>query len=689
MALKGFDPAQTRVQQAPTVETPAIGMAARELSSLSNRLQSFSESMMQSHAEVVADKAANKALTDIERTGTFDKEEVYTVYGKAYNTSAKAAYGANAELIIDEKAQALAITHQNRPDMFAEELKSFTDALIAESPTPELRTTIGIYAGKMKNRGFGAIATKVDRELRDGRKVDLMNNFERGLGRIINSELEGDRDAAELQMFEMATKLDAMLADNDITPAEHQKLKIQGEYTITHDVGVGTLTNILHDDDLEGAIEFLVSETAEQPSSMTSGQFDKYQARLKSIFNEYKSGKKAEATSHKAMADSAIDDAITLYKNGKTPTPGQLTITESMLQYASLDKQHEYDVYDKANMQLFQWEHLSIAEKKIEHTKLKSKKEMTRVEFEIQEAIGKIIAEEETMSVSDPVGLALQRGVISELPNMSPDAGGVDGLLAGLKQMEVSTYKIQDRWGEDKKQLMSKETAKEWADYMNSPDVSINNKLEFIERVTKGAPQQAGYVFNQIGGKHAPTFLFASSTMSAGNREAARLTLKGKGADIELPSGYKASVTTYIGNALANFKGDTLNTLKQGVIDYSKGMAMESESKAIDGADVKGYFGGSIGYVVDYNGQDTILPVGVEEDDFEVWLDNIQIPGQKGLQTGIRKMTKGLFDWVSGDYQLQYVDDGKYYIRSYNNGKPIYHENKDGTKFILEYPKVK
>jgi len=684
--LEGFEPTPPRVGQVQRLETPAIGMAAQQLNTLSQRLQGFSDAMMSQHAEVVADEAANKALSDVEKTGTFDKKEVYTVYGKAYNTAAKAAYGAEAESLIDQKAQELALRYQNDPVGFSNSLKSFTDSLINQSPTPELRTTLGIYAGKVKNKGFGAISRKVDAELREGRKVSFANNFQKGLGQIVNSVLEGDIESAELQQFDLASKLDAMRASGDITPAEHQRLKIQGEYTLDHDIGVGTLTELLLDDNIEEAITFLEGETYENQPNMTPDQFDKYQTRLKSVFNEYRSRKKAEATNNKASSNILIKDTIELLKNGKVPSPDQQMATEAALPNASPEKQREYMIYDEANKQLSAWEDLSIAEKEIRYNELAARKEMTTTELEVQKAMGKMIAEEKTMSVKDPVGLALKRGSIQPLPNMAPDAGGVDGLLAGLKQMETDSFIIQDKYGEDKKQQMTSETAKEWADYMNSPDISINNKLEFIQRVSENAPHQAGMVFNQIGGKHAPTFLFAASTMKNGNKEAARLALKGKGANIELPTGFQASVTTYIGNALANFKGDALNTLKQGVIDYSKGKAMEGEDKMIDTGNLEEYFGSSIGYIVDYNGQDTILPIGVEESDFDQWLNEIEIPDSPELQEAIRDMPDIFF---GGDIQLQYVDDGKYMIRKYNNGKPLYHTNEDGTTFILEYPKVK
>ena len=236
--------------------------------------------------------------------------------------------------------------------------------------------------------------------------------------------------------------------------------------------------------------------------------------------------------------------------------------------------------------------------------------------------------------------------------------------------------------------------AKEWAGFLNSPGVSVADKLDFIERISTEAQEQSGYVFDQIGEKNAPTFGFAARTMRAGNRDAARLTLMGKGADVVVPSGYAGKIKTYIGNALAGRKGETaFNAINQGVIDYSKGTALEGEPVSADDKDVGEYFGSSIGYIKDYNGQKTILPQGVSEDDFDTWLDDIQIEGNETLQGWLRAMpdTFKAPIWAGGPKELQliYVDDGKYRIRDKNNGKPLTLEGEDGKPYILEYPKVK
>ena len=150
-----------------------------------------------------------------------------------------------------------------------------------------------------------------------------------------------------------------------------------------------------------------------------------------------------------------------------------------------------------------------------------------------------------------------------------------------------------------------------------------------------------------------------------------------------MPSGFKNKITAHIGNAFSHFPKE-YNTAYQGIIDYSKGKALEGEEISEMDSDVANYFGETIGYIVDYNGQNTILPQGVSENDFNSWLNNAQVEGNEEVS----KMLQDMPDFFDGDYQLITVGDGQYKIRDYNNGKPIYHQNKDGSDFILKYPKA-
>ncbi len=287
------------------------------------------------------------------------------------------------------------------------------------------------------------------------------------------------------------------------------------------------------------------------------------------------------------------------------------------------------------------------------------------------------------MANSDPVSLSIQEGNTPAL-DMGQEAG-ITGLLEGLNIMRKNTHIIKEKYGATKTQLLTDVDAKSWADWVNSPNVPIDDKLELINEVSEKYPQESTAVFNQIAGKNAPTFGFAAYTMKTGNKEAARLAFKGKGVDVPKPSGFDTNVKTYIGNAFSHFPKE-FNTAYQGVINYAKGKALEGEPVSEMGSDIEEYFGQTIGYIKDYNGQSTILPQGVNEDDFDSWLANIQLPGNEELANVLSDLANNVF---TGDYQLITVGDGMYKVRQYNDGNPIYHTNEDGTDFILKYPKVR
>jgi len=121
-------------------------------------------------------------------------------------------------------------------------------------------------------------------------------------------------------------------------------------------------------------------------------------------------------------------------------------------------------------------------------------------------------------------------------------------------------------------------------------------------------------------------------------------------------------------------------------MDYAKGMALECEPMDASSAGIDTVLENSIGSIENYNDKDTILPQGISVNEFENWLDNIQIPGNLDLQEGLQDITDF---FATGDLQLMFYAPGEYMIKSRNNGKPIIHMNEDGTPFVLKYPKAK
>jgi len=372
-----------------------------------------------------------------------------------------------------------------------------------------------------------------------------------------------------------------------------------------------------------------------------------------------------------------------VYKAGKYPD--NIDELESQKHLASETKQHEFEIAQKVHDETQKVEGLTITQKEDLYNTLEGTEEADRIGVEVMEEIGKDLKDQRTMADNDVVGLAVRDGVIPAPLNMGVQ-DGLEGLMQGLEQMEGYTHVLKAKYGEAYNNMMSKGDAKSWSDFMNSPKIPVAKKIEVIEAIEVNHPENATLIFNQIGGKNAPTFGFAAALSISGNKEAARVAMLGKGADVLVPSGYATEVKTKLGNAFGGYKSDLFNRYYNGVMDYAKGMALEGEPMDESSSGIETALENSIGIMETYNDKDTILPQGTSVNEFENWLDNIQVPGNLNLQDGLQDITDF---FGTGDLQLMFYAPGEYMIRSRNNGKPTIHMNEDGTPFVLKYPKAK
>jgi len=686
MPLKGFQPKEVRVEQAPAMVAPAQQEAAQQLSSLSGRLEQFSQAMFQKQAEVVADKAKDQALKDSAAGVPFHKEEVYTVYGKAYNNTLSATYASNAELSISQKAQEFSLQFENDPVGYSQAMDSYVGGLVKNAPTPSLKTVIGIYGKKTSNSGFGKLAIKEHNELREAQALTFVNSWANAVPIISDMLHNGDMAGAALHIESKLFQGQKMVDAGLITAKDLITLSKGSKFTITNETSLKDFDVLLAEGNIDKASEVLVGLKEVNNPEMDMNENKKTYADHLKRMNSYLTQQKAIKTAQGKSANIALGDGTKVYKAGKYPD--NMDELESQKHLASETKQHEFEIAKQVHEETQKVDSLTITEKEDVYNTLKRTKEADRIGVEVMDEIGKDLKDLRTMADSDVVGLAVRDGVIPAPLNMGVQ-DGIEGLIQGLGQMEGYTHVLKAKYGEAYNNMMSKGDAKSWADFMNSPKIGVAKKIEVIEAIEINHPENATLIFNQIGGKNAPTFGFSAALSISGNKEAARVAMLGKGADVVVPGDYAEEVKTRLGNAFGGYKSDLFNRYYNGVMDYAKGMALEGEQISSAGNDIDDTFANSIGEIQTYNDKDTILPQGTTTNEFEKWLDNIEIPGQPELQEGLQSITTGIFDWRSGNLQLMFYAPGEYMIRLRNNGKPVIHLNEDGTPYILKYPKAK
>ena len=681
--LKSFQPKEVRVAQPPAMIAPAAAEAAQQLSSLSGRLEQFSQAMFQKQAEVVADKAKDQALKDSAAGVPFHKEEVYTIYGKAYNNTLSATYASNAELSISQKAQEYSLQFDNDPVGYSQAMDSYVGGLVKNAPTPSLKTVIGIYGKKTSNAGFGRLAIKENRELKEYQVQTFINSWANAVPQISDMLHRGDTAGAALYIDSKLGQGQTMVDAGLLEASQLVQLSKGSKFTITNETSLKDFDALLEEGKIEKAQEILAGLKEVNNPEMDMKENKKTYADHLRRMSTYLTQQKAIRTAQGASANILIGDAIKVYKGEKYPD--NIDEIESQKHLASETKQHELEIAEKVFEETQKVAGLTITEKEDVYNVWEGTEEADRVGVEVTEALGKELKDLRTMADSDIVGLAVRDGIIPAPLNMGVQ-DGIEGLLQGLDQMKGYTHVLKAKYGEAYTNMMSKGDAKSWADYMNSPKIPVANKIEIIDAIEREHPENATLIFNQIGGKNAPTFGFAAALSISGNKEAARVAMLGKGADVLIPSGYTTELKTRLGNAFGGYQSDLYNRYFNGTMDYAKGMALEGEpmDESYDGINM--VLKNSIGEIETYNDKDTILPQGVEVNEFENWLDNIEIPGQPELQEGLQDITDF---FGTGDLQLMFYAPGEYMVRARNNGKPIIHRNEDGTPFILKYPKAK
>jgi hypothetical protein len=229
--------------------------------------------------------------------------------------------------------------------------------------------------------------------------------------------------------------------------------------------------------------------------------------------------------------------------------------------------------------------------------------------------------------------------------------------------------------------LLTTQEANTFSDFM-AGDNPISEKQQMIALISQSDEGVADRVFKQVGQKKAYNFAFAGDLSLIGNESASLRVLQGKNADVSLESGLKQEIQTRLSGVFSNFTAEDFNKNFRGITDYVKGKILTGE----DIGTAEEIIQETIGKPVKYNSKQTIIPFGVEQNEFESWLDGIVIPDRPALSKGLNDLTDTLFN---GEYQLHHAGNGKYLIWNENNGNGYYATDTEDTTqpFILEWNK--
>lgn len=676
MPLPRYNPSEARLQIGAGI---AENAQAQTWQNLSNKLEQWGNVAYKYGAEKRTAEGREQALSDVAETGSYTPKDEFTVYGKAYNQAASATYAAKADIDISKKSDELSLQFQNDPSSYNEEMEKYLQEYTKESPSIELNTVVNLSGTKVKDNTLGKLLIAQDKRRRDYQVTTFKQSWDLNLGQIVDLEASGKNNDALALKVKNLEHLNTLVNDGLITPAAAKDLVNESEYKITLNTALENMKMLLDDDTLDNATKYLEAVNKENRADLTIEQNDKMQAELNRMYSGEVKRRKAENKNKEEFSNQIIGDAIDILKEGKTPD--NMTQIDAALGSASKAKKWEFEKQKKA-AKIYNKNFINIPLSDMEDAlnAYEAKKTASAIDVEVMKILRKNLSEKQTAVKNDVVGQAIRDGIIKPSAGMSQQ-DGLESLLVGLSQMKENTNLIKEHYGVDKVDLLSKQDAQSWADYLSSPAVDVNEKMGFIASINSQYPEISKDIFNQIGGKNAGTFMLAADLAINGNEKAGKIMMLGKGAEVELEDGFKIDLKSKIGNAFGGYDSEVFNRYYKGLIDYAKGQSLNNEVLNVD--DI---IEGSIGQIQKYNNKNTIIPFGVEKREFEAWLDKIEIPGRPKVQEGLRDMTDTFFD---GNYQLHYAGQGQYYVVDDNNGNPFYvPDTEDPTKpMILKWGK--
>jgi hypothetical protein len=673
--FKGFNISAPQATTPTTGTQAAIGQATRNIASLSDRLEAFSKKSLQVAAAQAANEATRQAAIDDVKGKEFHEENVHTIYGKAYNNVRSASYAANSEIDLTATSQRLSQELQGDPVGYRNAMKEYINTLQKDAPTPELQSVINISGKKITNHAFGKMSIAKDAEIKAFQKEEYTQNVNLKIGQAINAKSSGDQKTFDLIMSSMTQYTTTMQESGAITPAEVLKIKDIAEFTINKGVAEQNITDLVSQGNFDEAIKKVNKFDEEIQEGYTVKGWKAVSSSMSSILGSGLKREKLLNAQIKKEADNKIRDSIKIMENGKYPdTP----VTDEDLANASPSIVEKFTTQETVSDILSKFSGDSLIEKEEKLNEFKSSREASKTDIKVMKGLEENIRNERQAWTKDPMS---QGQAVGFYTLNSFDMNSPEDVPSILNERMINSDLNQEEAGSGAYKLLTTQEANALSDFM-AGDVPISEKQKMISIIAHSRDGAADRIFKQVGQKKAFNFAFAGDLALIGNESASLRVLQGKNADVTLETGLKQDLQARLSGVFNNYTAEDFNKNLKGMTDYAKGKILTGEDIG-SAADI---IEETIGRPIKYNSKQTILPFGVEKDDFETWLDDIQIPNRPSLSKGLNDLTDTIFN---GEYQLHHAGNGKYLIWNDNGGNGYYAtQTDDDTKpFILEWGK--
>ena len=657
-----------------------VKQASANIDTLANRLQSFSNKGFQMAGVAAAEEATIQAANDDAQGKDFHKESIHSIYGKAYNNARSASYAANAEIDLTQTSSNLANQYKGDPEGYHKAMNSYYQTMQTEAPTAELKGVIGISGRKVTNYTFGKMSIAKDAEVKETQKIEYIQSIDLKLGQAINARSKGDEKTFDLIMSSMTEYTKTMRDNNVISDAEVLKIQDTADYTIKKGVLDNTLDDLLANGKMEEASNMVSKFNEEIPKDLTASQYDNIQASLNSKYGKQVKLNNANQVKIQKANKSQVKKGIDLFDAGKQPD--NVNQLDDLVETLDEEDKDKYMIAKEAYSISASFQELTLSEQQAEINKLESAEFTNEFEQKILDKIKSNFNKIKSMAKNDPMSLSIQQGNVPATDalqiGMDPQAFGESILI---RSDSANTNK--EIYGPQASYLFTAQEAGQYSAWLENPDTSIAEKLDFITQIETMVPDNAKDVYAQLSKKGASITSYAGSLVRTGEMQKAERLLKGVQVLKEIPKivDYETlnwKLSGKVGNAMQFAGPGQRESLYKASAAYYAAMAEEKGklSGELNTGDVNEVIFDLTNGVGEKDGQNYFLPKNKTEDDVEDYLDELtvnSVPEFLGMtkEEGLITISKG---------QLISVGEGLYRIR-YNRQ---FLANADGTPYELK-----
>lgn len=674
MALPRYDTPEVRLQ--PGAAATAFQQQAQGWSSLSQQLDQFRNIAYQEAGDQRIREAEVQAQKDQLDGKLLYKESVYTIYGQAYNSARKATYIAETEIDFKNKATIYAEQYKNDPEQFKEAFDTYIKTTKANTKIPEIDLAAELTGKQILDSQYNKLFTAQQEKQKETDRLVFAKYADQKQSELINAIVNNDTKSVSLIRQGLDEYTTSLLEEGVIDDNMFINYYDKFEYGIKKGVLENTVYKLIEEKNIEEAEKVYDEFAKEIPEGFTQEQHKSIKSSLATTINGYKKEQKALKKELSSKADALLQDNIDIMNSGKAPS---VLVDRESLKYASESKIEKYNIALEAFNKISEISDLSLAEQEQKVNEYKKDPTANKVDIKVVEQMETNIKRDKALWEKDPI----TQGIIKlnhEDISIDFSADSEEETLEKLQKRFTQKTRNEVEIGGVAWKILKDSEAIQLAEYLKNPQTPLQDKARILQTVNASGEELADSIYRQVGGKKAYSFSYAGKLTSYGNDSAALISLQGSGSDIKLKEGTKTSIQTKLQGVFRFGTSEDYNTMLNGTVDYIKGKMMQDPSYEIN---IEKALEETVGKVKKYNGATTILPYGVEEKDFESWLDNIELPNSV-IQEDIRDLTD---TFGSGDAQLHRVGNGKYRLYYPNDGLGYYQSDFENPNkpLILEY----